>query len=185
MLFAQGLRGQTNHLRKTKGTKTQKMARKDMKKTLTVLSTILCFSALQVIGAQDSRFQPGEWEVSPFATYVDKTGDKWGVGASLTYYLNTYFGVGASTYWTDFGGTFFDNAAAEGYFRIPVLKSLAPYAVGSIGYQFDSKEWFESLGAGLDFRVFEKISAFSDIQYRFANETRDGVFLRLGVRLSF
>ena len=53
------------------------------------------------------------------------------------------------------------------------------------GYQFDSDEWFETLGAGVDFRPFENIAAFGDIQYRFANQTRDGVFIRLGVRFGF
>ncbi len=157
-----------------------------MKRTLTIIACSFFLSAA-IAWAQDeeSRFRPGEWEISPFATYVDKTGDDWGLGASATYFLTSRIGVGASTYWTDFGGTFFDNVAGEAYFRLPLFKIVSPYAVGSIGYQFDSEEWFETLGAGVDFRPFKKISAFSDIQYRFANETKDGVFLRLGVRFSF
>ncbi len=94
-------------------------------------------------------------------------------------------GVGGATYWTDAGGTFFDNAFGEAYFRTPLFESGSPYAVGSVGYQFDSDEWVETLGAGVDFRAFKKISAFSDIQWRFAEHTKDGVFLRLGVRFSF
>jgi hypothetical protein len=157
-----------------------------MKKTFTIISSLLCLSTVVAIGEEEeSRFKKGEWDVSPFAAYVDKTGDKWGVGASLTYFLTDKIGVGGSTYWTDFGGTFFDNAAGEAYFRLPLFKRIAPYAVGSIGYQFDSTEWFETLGAGLDFRAFDRLSAFGDIQYRFANETRDGVLLRLGARFSF
>ena len=57
---------------------------------------------------------------------------------------------------------------------------------GSI-YQFDRKYWFETLGAGLDFRAFKRFDAFSDIQYRISNssgKSHDGVFLRLGVRFS-
>jgi hypothetical protein len=158
-----------------------------MKKKFAIASCVLCLATFAALGddEEESRFKPGEWDVSPFATYVDKTGDKWGVGAALTYFLTDKIGVGGSTYWTDFGGTFFDNAAGEAYFRLPLFKRIAPYAVGSIGYQFDSKEWFETLGAGVDFRAFERISAFGDIQYRFANETRDGVFLRLGARFTF
>jgi hypothetical protein len=156
-----------------------------MERTLTIIASLLCVSAFNALAQEEeSRFKPGEIDVSPFATYVDKTGDDWGVGASVTYFITDKIGVGACTYWTDFGGTFFDNLAGEAYFRIPLLKRVAPYAVASIGYQFDSKEWFETLGAGVDFRAFKKISAFGDIQYRFANETRDGVFIRLGVRLA-
>jgi hypothetical protein len=93
--------------------------------------------------------------------------------------------VGATTYWTDFKGTFFDNMAAEGQFRLPILKTLAPYAVASVGYEFDSEEVFGTFGGGINFRPFDKIAAFSDIQWRVAHETRDGVFIRLGVRFDF
>ena len=145
----------------------------------------MCLGSMTVLSQEEeTRFRIGELEVSPFATYVDKAGDDWGVGASLTYFVTDKIGVGATTYWSDFGGTFFDNLAGEAYFRLPMLKVLAPYAVGGVGYQFDQKEWFGTLGAGVDFRPFKNISAFSDIQYRFVSETRDGVFLRLGVRLS-
>ncbi len=157
-----------------------------MKRTLTILTSFVCFSAVTALAQdEDLRFRPGEFDLSPFATYVDKTGDNWGAGAALTYFVTDKLGIGASTYWTDLGGTVFDNAAGELYFRLPLFKIVAPYAVGSVGYQFDSDEWFETLGAGIDFRPFKKISAFSDVQYRFANETRDGVFLRLGVRFAF
>ncbi len=157
-----------------------------MKRTLTILTSFVCFSAVTALAQdEDLRFRPGEFDLSPFATYVDKTGDNWGAGAALTYFVTDKLGIGASTYWTDLGGTVFDNAAGELYFRLPLFRIVAPYAVGSVGYQFDSDEWFETLGAGIDFRPFKKISAFSDVQYRFANETRDGVFLRLGVRFAF
>ena len=95
-------------------------------------------------------------------------------------------GVGGSTYWTDLEGTFIDNFEAEGYFRIPIFKRIAPYAVGGLGYQFDHDYWFETLGVGVDFRVFKRITAFSDIQYRFVNSSsRDGALIRLGARFSF
>ncbi len=156
-----------------------------MKRTNAILASLLCCTAFSAFAEDETRFKPGEWDISPFATYVNKTGDDWGVGAALTYFITSNLGIGACTYWTDFGGSFFDNAAGEAYLRLPIFKSLSPYAVGSIGYQFDSTEWFETIGAGLDFRPFDKISAFSDVQYRFANQTRDGVFVRLGVRFAF
>jgi hypothetical protein len=156
-----------------------------MNKRLAIICLLFCLSAASVIAAEEeSRFRPGEWDLSPFATYVDKGGNNWGVGASATYFITTHFGIGACTYWTDFGGTFFDNLSAEGYLRLPLFKRLAPYGTASVGFQFDSSEWFETLGAGVDFRAFKKISAFSDVQYRFANETRNGVFIRLGVRFA-
>ena len=133
----------------------------------------------------EDRFQPGEWDVSPFLTYVDRSGDNWGLGASVTYFPIKYLGVGGSTYWTDFRGVFIDNLSAEAYFRIPIAKRLAPYAVSSAGYVFETEEWSVTLGGGVDFRLFKRVSAFSDIQWRFVQDTRDGVFLRLGARITF
>src|SRR5262245_6123648 len=156
-----------------------------MKKTLSILAALSSLAVVTVSAQEDERFRPKEWEISPFATYVNKSGDDWGVGATAMYFVTKNIGVGGTTYWTDFGGTFFDNMAAEGQFRLPFMKSLAPYAVASVGYQFDSEEAFGTFGGGINFRPFDKIAAFSDIQYRIADKTRDGVFIRLGVRFDF
>ena len=155
-----------------------------MKNALTILSFSVCLCTSTVF-AQDERFHAGEWNVSPFVTYVDKVGDDWGAGASISYFLTKRIGIGATTYWTDFEGTFIDNLAGEVQFRFPAFKIVAPYAVGSIGYEFETEEVFETLGGGVDVRLFKNISAFGDVQWRFANETEDGIFLRLGGRLSF
>lgn len=157
-----------------------------MKATYALIASVLCLGAITSLGQQEeSRFRKGQWELSPFLTYVNKSGDQWGVGATAMYFVTESIGFGGTTYWTDFGGSFFDNAAAEAHFRLPLLKRLAPYALGSVGYQFDSSEWFQTVGAGVDFKVFKRISAFGDVQWRFANKTKDGIFLRLGVRLTF
>ena len=156
-----------------------------MKKSLLILGSLMCLSfGVAAADEEEMRFHPGEFELSPFGTYIDKEGGKWGAGASLSYFITDKIGVGATTYWADFGGTFFDNLAGEAYFRLPLFKIIAPYAVGGIGYEFETQEWFETLGLGVDFRPFKNISAFGDVQYRFANDSKDGVFLRLGVRLS-
>jgi hypothetical protein len=160
-----------------------------MKKTITII-TLLCLGAITARGQEnetDRRFRPGEWDISPYGTYVDKEGGKWGAGVAGTYFLNTSFGIGASTYWTQTGGTIIDNLAAEGYLRVPILKSLSPYGVASIGYEFEqSRAWFETVGGGIDFRLFKRFAAFSDLQYRIVNdsESRNGVFLRFGLRFA-
>jgi hypothetical protein len=89
---------------------------------------------------------------------------------------------------TDFKGRFFDNVEGEGYFRLPLLKIVAPYAVGGVGYQFDHDYTFETGGLGIDFRPLKHIVAFSDAQYRFSNnesKSKSGAFVRLGLRFSF
>jgi hypothetical protein len=159
-----------------------------MKRRIAILVTLVGLGAQGSLGqAQTNELRSGEWQVSPFATYVDKSGDKWGLGVSLTYFLTKQFGIGGATYWTDFSGTFFDNFEGEAYFRIAQFDRLTPYAVGSIGYQFDSDYWFETFGGGVDFRVADRIKAFGDLQYRIAdnNNSQNGIFIRLGVRISF
>jgi hypothetical protein len=134
---------------------------------------------------KDFRFHKSELDFSGFGAYTDQAGGKWGAGAAATYYITERIGLGAATYWTETRGTFFDNAEAEGYFRFPVFKIIAPYAVGSVGYQFDRKYWFETVGGGVDFRPFKRLSAFSDIQYRISNnhdKSPGGPFLRIGAR---
>src|SRR5215471_18461069 len=74
---------------------------------------------------EDVDFKKGEINFSPFGTYVDKAGGKWGAGAALTYFVTDKIGLGGATYWTDTGGTFFDNFEAEGYFRLPLFKRIA------------------------------------------------------------
>jgi hypothetical protein len=169
-----------------------------MKERLRIFSCLLSLGAITALGqavalgqtskpassSEEMEFQKGELTISPYATYTDQTGGKWGAGAALTYYIQQNIGVGASTYWTDLGGTLFDNFEAEGYFRLP-MKKLAPYVVGGIGYQFDRHYWFETIGAGVDFRAFKRIDAFGDIQYRIANSSAiNGAFIRLGVRFT-
>jgi len=155
------------------------------------LSTSLGQTNTTTTSAKDSdadvRFRKGEMDLSPFGAYVDQAGGKWGAGAALTYFITDKIGICGATYWTDTGGTFFDNAIAEGYFRIPLLKIVAPYAVASIGYQFDRDYWFETIGAGADFRPFKRLNAFSDLQYRIADSSRsgNGAFLRIGLRFTF
>ena len=145
-------------------------------------------TASSATNEEEPRFHKGEMDVSPFGAYVDKAGGKWGPGVALSYFLTKRFGLGAATYWTDFKGTFFDNAELEGYFRLPLLRIVAPYAVGSVGYQFSHEYAFETIGLGVDFRPFKHIDAFGDAQYRYSNDTdksKSGAFIRVGVRLTF
>ena len=161
-------------------------------RTTKLVTSLVCIGAVAVLGlatawAQDDepRFQKGELDVSGFGAYADQVGGKWGAGAAATYFLTENLGLGGATYWTETQGTFFDNLEAEGYYRLTLFKRVAPYAVGGIGYQFDRDYWFETIGAGVDFRAFKKIDAFGDIQYRIANDSsHTGALLRLGVRFS-
>jgi hypothetical protein len=138
-------------------------------------------------GSDDEpKYNKGEFNLSPFGTYVDQAGGKWGAGLAGTYFITDKIGIGAATYWTHTGGTFLDNVEFEGYFRLPLFKRIAPYGVASLGYQFDRSYWFETIGAGVDFRAFKRLDAFGDVQWRISNSSvsQNGAMLRLGVRFS-
>ena len=153
---------------------------------LSLITCALSLCTLSLFGQESpERFREGEWNVSPFLTYVDKQGDNWGAGAAVTYFPIKNFGIGGSTYWADSGGTLIDNLSCEAYLRLPVTLSLAPYGVTSVGYVFETEERSITLGGGVDFRLGKTLSAFSDLQWRFVEDTKNGVFLRLGVRFTF
>jgi len=135
---------------------------------------------------KEKRFHSGEIDLSPFGLYVDRAGGKWGGGAALTFYPIKNLGIGAATFMTDTKGTFFDNVQGEGYFRLPLLRIVAPYAVGSFGYQFDHDYSFETFGLGVDFRPLRNLGAFADGQYLVSNnhsKAGNSPFIRIGLRL--
>jgi hypothetical protein len=141
---------------------------------------------LAVTQAEDSYFNGREWSLSFFGGYVDKDNSDLAPGAGVSYFLTRHLGVGAFTHWENFDGTFFDNISAEGYFRWPLDRlHLAPYAVVSFGYSFETEETFEGIGAGAEYRFNEKWGAFSDLRWQFNNDTDSGVAVRFGVRWTF
>lgn len=150
---------------------------------LAILTTVITLRADE---EGDRLFRADEFDISPYVAYSDQSGGKWGAGAAFTYFFTENIGAGASTYWTEFQGTVFDNLEGEAYLRLPLFKAVAPYAVGGLGYQFDRHYWFETIGGGVDFRAFKSLDLFSDIQYRIANSgnSPNGVFIRAGVRIS-
>ncbi len=119
-----------------------------------------------------------------FGTYLDQAEDQWGGGLGLDYFFSSYVGMGLSTHLENVTGTAVDNLSTELYLRLPIEKwHLAPYAVGSAGYQFGHAKWFETAGGGLEFRFSQKWGIFADYQ-RIFNDARgvDNV-IRAGFRL--
>ena len=154
-------------------------------KTIMAIITLLFVGSTVTSNASD-LFTAKETTLSFFGTYVDQTGDDWGLGAGVTHFITRHLGVGAVTHWENFDGPFFDNLAGEAYFRLPLGSlPLAPYAVGAVGYTFENDEWFESFGAGAEWRFSKKLGVFGDFQWQFNNDTDDGVGLRIGARLTF
>jgi len=134
----------------------------------------------------DEIFNAGERHFSIFGSYVDKPRDYMGMGVGLSYYITQQFGLGVATHVEDVGGTFIDNVAGEGYFRFPLKDTpVAPYVVAAIGRSFETHEMFYSAGGGAEWQWTPRFRAFGDLSWQINDDSRDGLALRLGVRLGF
>lgn len=153
-----------------------------MKTTIAVLLTLLSITVARAADFYNSR----ELALSAFGGWVDKDDSKFAPGAGISYFLTEHLGVGATTHWDNFEGSFFDNISGEGYFRWPLSRlPLAPYGVVAVGYNFETDESFETIGAGAEWRFNEKWGVFGDVRWQFNNDTDDGVAFRVGLRLVF
>jgi hypothetical protein len=156
-----------------------------MKTTIAMLLTLLGVTVARA-GDGGGLYHSKEWALSAFGGWVDKDDSTFAPGAGVSYYLTEHLGVGATTHWDNWEGTFFDNISGEGYFRWPLSRlPLAPYGVASFGYSFETEESFEAIGAGAEWRFNEKWGVFSDVRWQFNNDTDDGVAFRVGLRLVF
>ncbi len=89
-------------------------------------------------------------------------------------------------YWWD-ADSVIHSLTASAVLRAPIQSiCLAPYAYGGIGGHFDSVNQFGShLGAGLEFRMTERVGVFADYSHNWAEETEDWHMYSLGLRLAF
>jgi hypothetical protein len=129
-------------------------------------------------------FPPKDSNLRLFGTYLDEAENQWGGGLGLDYFVTTWAGIGLSTHLEDFKGTFFDNLATELYLRVPIEKwHLAPYALGAVGYEFGTQEWFQAVGGGVELRFKRKWGIFADYEYVFHHDRGDDSMIRLGIRI--
>jgi hypothetical protein len=155
-----------------------------MKERFAVLA-MLGLLSLSSLSAQEDLFRAGEVNLIGFGNWVDKQEDNWGGGVGFNYFFSKYIGLGGSTHWENFDGAFIDNAAGEGYLRMPLQRlPLAPYGVGTGGYSWENEEWFYGVGGGAEWRFTREFGIFSDIQWLWKESgDRDGLSVRVGIRL--
>ena len=152
-----------------------------------MMATIIAGVSAGIANAdEEGVFNARERAFSLFGSYVDKPGDYGGMGVGVTYYITRQFGIGAVTHVEDVGGTFIDNVAGEGYFRFPLKSTpIAPYVTAAIGRSFETHEMFYSAGGGVEWQWMPRFRAFGDLSWQINDDSRDGLALRLGVRLGF
>ncbi len=84
------------------------------------------------------------------------------LGFGVNYFINSNFGVGAHSSFTDASGNFFNDLALKGIYRVPV-KNSAPYAfVGGLRH-FDEGEYGVTLGIGAEHRFKPWLGAYVEI----------------------
>jgi hypothetical protein len=156
-----------------------------MKKTLGILAITVALACTAPAQSQD-LFGPGEFNILGYGMYIDReTGDEdWRGGVELNYFMTRNVGFGITTHWEDFKGSFFDNVAGDLYFRFPLERlPVAPYLVGTGGWEFETDRWFGGGGGGLDWRFSKAVGIFGDVQWLFYEYGHDGIAVRAGLRI--
>jgi hypothetical protein len=154
----------------------------------TIIPLLIAVVTLSVggraLGAE--LFPEKETSLSLFASYVDKDDSDIGPGIGGMYFLTRNLGLGAFTYWENWGGTFIDNLSGEAHYRIPIDSlNLAPYGLGAFGYSFETEEAFGAVGFGAEWRLNEKWGIFGDLRWQMNADTDDGAGVRIGMRMLF
>jgi hypothetical protein len=160
--------------------------RDHMRRTIAALGLGILLAGSTATAQTQNLFKADEINLIMFGDYFDKHSDQWGGGVGLQYFTSRVIGLGVSTHWENFGGSFFDNVNGELYLRIPLGRlPIAPYAVGTGGYDFEREGWFGGGGGGAEWRFSKEVGVFGDIQW-FVREggDRDGIGVRFGLRLA-
>jgi hypothetical protein len=151
---------------------------------------VLAIAGLAIVTSERTvnaeLFGDRETSLTVFGGWIDKDDTKVAPGIGFTHFPSRQWGWGVMTHWENYDGSLFDNVSGEGYFRFPLRGlSLAPYAVGAVGYSFETDEFFEAVGGGLEWRFDRKWGIFGDARWQFNNDTDDGIAFRVGVRMLF
>ncbi len=139
-------------------------------------------------------FADNEFTIDLFGGYQavndgDLYDDGFGFGVGVNYFFARNFGLGLSGFWgelADGGDTWLHSVYADAIIRFPIDSvCLSPYILGGAGVLMDGyNRWVGHAGAGLEYRVTEKVGIFSDARWVF-DRANDFVLVRTGVRFAF
>lgn len=135
-------------------------------------------------------FTEGELHLDLLSVYADPTGNQLasgvGGGIGLGYFFTERFGLMSRAYWWD-AESVIHSITTSAVLRFPIQSiCLAPYIYAGVGAHLDSVNQFGShAGAGLEFRMTERLGLFADYSYTWAEETENWHLGTLGLRLAF
>jgi hypothetical protein len=141
-------------------------------------------------------FYAGETSFDLISLYVNPTGstDNYdvnlesgaGAGIGLTHFITDSFGLSGRAYWWD-TESIVNSVTASAILRKPIESlCLAPFVYGGVGGHFDSVNQFSThLGAGVEYRLTDRIGVIGDFSRTFTEETQDWDMYTLGLRIKF
>lgn len=141
-------------------------------------------------------FYAGETSFDLISIYVDPRGtadshgesieDGFGGGIGVTHFFTESFGLRGGAYWWD-TDSIVHSVTASAIVRYPIeTLCLAPYVFGGVGGHFDSVNQVSGhLGAGLEYRLTDRLGVIADYSYTFTDETEDWNMYSLGLRIKF
>lgn len=135
-------------------------------------------------------YNPNELSLDLFGTYATRnavggSGDHWGGGAGLNYFLTRYIGIGADSYLEEWKWPYRVNGSL--ILRLPIDKAgIAPYIFGGGGREFKYlPQWTGHVGGGLEIRVNSHAGFFADGRRVFPDKSKDYALVRFGMRVGF
>lgn len=161
-----------------------------MKKILSlILVTALGFAALSASASEtNSLFNANELSLTASASTTLKSHELTSLNAGVGYFVTKNFGVEANVPVYRTQGTSIQNVNFGGVFRVPLFRHVAPFIRAGADYNWQSKDWLEYAGGGIEFRVNSKWGVFGDANYQihgFNNYQHGTWFPRAGVRFVF
>lgn len=143
-------------------------------------------------------FYAGETSFDVISIFVDPTGmadssyhgeeieSGFGAGIGVSHFFTKSVGLRGGAYWWD-TDSIIHSVTASAVVRYPIEElCLAPYVFGGVGGHFDSVNQISAhLGAGVEYRLTDRLGIIADYSYTFTDETADWNMYSLGLRVKF
>ncbi len=147
-----------------------------------------------VVTPPELCFRDHEFSLDVFGSFTNgardyRYDDGFGGGIGANYFFTRYIGLGADGNVYDGGVHGVWSGTASLIVRFPVelgQTCFAPYVFGGGGVRSDGHTvGTEHAGAGVEFRATPRIGIFGDGRYTWAEDRRDAITSRVGIRFVF
>lgn len=154
----------------------------------TIITVLIAVCACTVALAQDEFYRAGEFSVDTFyqahTSDFDKAPGAPGIG--LNYFPHENIGLGLSTAMDNVEGTFFEEVAARGIYRMPFGRNAISLWAGGT-FNLESEDWRLNLGPEVETRLTKNVGAFLrlGIDKQLTGDRDAAALVVIGVRAAF